>query len=88
VAAHSRWEAPRLPERRSFFPPGELDDGPGWLLEADRIRKVRDMQVVGGLAVNAGPVDLYATFSKYVWGYDAHVGWVLGSGVTWYFGLP
>lgn len=71
-----------------FFPPGELDDGPGWLLEADRIRKVRDMQLVGGLAFSAGPVDLYATFSKYVWGRDAHNGYVLGTGVTWYFGLP
>ena len=46
------------------------------------------MQVTSGLAFSAGPVDLYATFTKYVWGYDAHNGYVFGTGVTWYFGLP
>jgi len=71
-----------------FLPPGELDDGPGWALEADRIRKVKYMQVTGGLTWSEGPVDLYGTFTKYVWGRDAHNGWALGSGVTWYFGLP
>ncbi len=71
-----------------FFPPGELDDGPGWFLERDRILKVRYMQVVGGASFNAGPVDVYATFTKYVWGRDAHNGYAIGAGATWYFGLP
>jgi hypothetical protein len=70
-----------------FFPPGELDDGPGWFLERDRILKVRYMQLVGGLAYSAGPVDLYATFAKYVWGRDAHNGYAWTTGATWYFGL-
>lgn len=71
-----------------FFPPGELDDGPGWILEANRIQKVRHMQLSGGLSWSAGPVDVYATFIKYVWGHDAHNGYVFGTGATWYFGLP
>jgi hypothetical protein len=71
-----------------FFPPGETDDGPGWALEADRIRKVKYMQLTGGLSWSAGPVDLFGTFTKYVWGRDAHNGWALGSGVTWYVDLP
>ncbi len=71
-----------------FPPPGETDDGPGWSLEADRIRKVKYMQVAGGLSWSAGPVDLYGTFAKFVWGRDAHNGWALGTGATWYFGLP
>jgi hypothetical protein len=94
VRAAWLWEHTHGGKRRGstsgdpFFPPGELDDGPGWILEADRIRKVRYMQVAGGLSFVAGPVDLYATFSKYVWGRDAHNGYVLGAGATWYFGLP
>ena len=71
-----------------FFLPGELDDGPGWILESDRILKVRYMQVVGGLSYGAGPVDFYGTFTKYVWGRDAHNGYAFGAGATWYFGLP
>jgi len=71
-----------------FLPPGELDDGPGWLVEGNRIRKVKSMQVVAGLSLNAGPVDLYANALKYVWGQDAHNGWAVSTGATWYFGLP
>ncbi len=71
------------------FPlPGELDDAPGRIAESDRILKVRYMQLSGGASVNVGPVDLYASFTKYVWGRDAHNGWAIGSGVSWYFGLP
>ena len=70
------------------FPfPGELSD-PKWRGQGDRARKVRYMQLVGGLSFNAGPVDLYASYSKYVWGYDAHNGWAVSTGATWYFGLP
>jgi hypothetical protein len=76
------------PSGDPFFPPGEVDDGPGWILENNRIRKVHYMQVAGGLSWSAGPVDLYATFTKYVWGRDAHNGYVLGTGFSWYFGLP
>jgi hypothetical protein len=70
-----------------FPPPGELDDQPGWREQADRIRKVKSMQLVAGLSFNAGPVDLYANALKFVWGRDAHNGWSIGTGATWYFGL-
>ena len=39
------------PSGDPFLPPGELDDGPGWLVESNRIRKVRYMQLTGGLVV-------------------------------------
>lgn len=45
-------------------------------------------ELVGGLSVNAGPVDLYASYTKCVWGYDSHNGWAVSTGATWYFGLP
>ena len=45
-------------------------------------------RVAGGLAFIAGPVDLFASYTKYVWGRDAHNGQVFGAGVSWYFGLP
>ena len=70
------------------FPfPGELNT-PARRAEADRILKVRYMQVAGGLSFDAGPVDLFASYTKYVWGRDAHNGQLFGAGVTWYFGLP
>jgi hypothetical protein len=76
------------PSGDPFPMPGELDDGPGWLVESNRIRKVRYMQLTGGLVYDAGPVDVYGTFTKYVWGTDSHNGYVFGAGVTFYFGLP
>jgi hypothetical protein len=33
-------------------------------------------------------VDFYSSFTKYVWGRDAHNGWAISAGVSWYFGLP
>ena len=70
------------------FPfPGELNT-PARQAEADRILKVRYMQVAGGVSVNAGPVDLFVSYTKYVWGHDSHNGQVFGAGATFYFGLP
>ena len=60
----------------------------GPVAEADRILKVHYMQLAGGLSFDAGPVDVFASSSKYVWGRDAHNGQVFGLGATWYFGLP
>jgi hypothetical protein len=67
--------------------PGELNT-PQRQAEADRILKVRYMQVVGGVSFAAGPVDLYTTFAKFVWGRDAHNGYAWNLGATFYFGLP
>jgi len=75
------------PTGNPFFPTGEFNT-PARLAESDRLLKVRYMQVAGGLSFNAGPVDLFVSYSKYVWGHDAHNGQVFGAGVSWYFGLP
>jgi hypothetical protein len=70
-----------------FFPPGEYDT-PERRLERDRLGRVRYMQLVGGVAWNAGPVDVFASYANYVWGRDAHNGWAISLGGSWYFGLP
>jgi hypothetical protein len=70
-----------------FLPPGEYNT-PARLAERDRLGKWRSMQLVGGLAWNAGPVDVFATYTNYVWGRDAHNGWSVSTGASWYFGLP
>jgi hypothetical protein len=70
------------------FPfPGELNT-PARFAERDRLLKVRYMQLVGGLSWNAGPIDIFASYAKYVWGRDAHNGQAFGLGVSFYFGLP
>jgi hypothetical protein len=45
------------------------------------------MQLAAGLSLSAGPVDVHVNALKYVWGQDAHNGWSIGTGATWYFGL-
>lgn len=70
-----------------FFPPGEFNT-PERFTEVDRLLHVRVMQLGGGLAVNLGPVDVFASYTKYIWGRDAHNSRVFGLGATWYFGLP
>lgn len=42
----------------------------------------------GRQSVNLGPVDVFASYTKYFWGRDAHNSRVFGLGATWYFGLP
>lgn len=44
-------------------------------------------QVGGGVSYSAGPVDLFASVTKYVWGRDAHNGQAYTVGSTWYFDL-
>jgi hypothetical protein len=46
---------------------------------------VKYWQVGGGVTYNAGPVDVFASYSKYLWGRDAHNGSVYNLGVTYYF---
>jgi hypothetical protein len=70
------------------FPfPGELDTAARFA-ERDRLLRVRYMQVAGGVSWNAGPIDLFASYTKYVWGRDAHNGQAFGLGASFYFGLP
>jgi hypothetical protein len=69
------------------FPlPGELNT-PQRLAEADRLRRVRWGQVGGGASYSVGPVDIFASFTKYIWGRDAHNGQAYNLGATWYFDL-
>jgi len=70
-----------------FPPPGEFNT-PERFAEVDRLLHVRVMQLTGGLSVNLGPVDVFASYTKYFWGRDAHNSRVFGLGATWYFGLP
>jgi hypothetical protein len=75
------------PSGDPFFPPGEFNT-PARFAEADRLLHVQVMQFSGGLAVNLGPVDVFASYTKYFWGRDAHNSRIFGLGATWYFGLP
>jgi hypothetical protein len=69
------------------FPfPGELNT-PERLSQRDRLIKVKYWQAGGGLTYTAGPVDVFAFYSKYVWGRDAHNGAVYNLGLTYYFDL-
>lgn len=68
------------------FPfPGEFNT-PERFAERDQLGRVNYWQVAGGVSYNAGPVDVFASFTKYVWGRDAHNGQAYTVGATWYFG--
>ena len=69
------------------FPiPGEF--GPPVLFaQRDRLTRSNYWHVGGGLAYSAGPIDLFAAYSKYVSGTDTHNGQAYTVGATWYFDL-
>lgn len=67
------------------FPlPGELNT-PERRAAGDQLRRVNYSHVAAGLAVDAGPVDVFASFTKYVSGTDTHNGKAFTVGTTWYF---
>jgi hypothetical protein len=67
------------------FPfPGELNTPVRWS-QRDRLIKVKYWQVGGGAAYTMGPMDVFGSLTKYVWGRDAHNGWVYNLGLTYYF---
>ena len=67
------------------FPrPGEVNT-PERGLEADRVLRVNYRQLGGGISYSVGRTDIFASFTKYVWGQDAHNGHFFGLGATWYF---
>ncbi len=70
-----------------FFPPGELNT-PERFAQRDRLLSVRYWQAGAGLAYSLGPVDVFASFSKYIWGRNAHDGQVFTAGTTFYFNTP
>ncbi len=67
-----------------FFPPGEYNT-PERVAQRDRLGAVQYWQAGGGIAYSAGPVDLFVSAMKYVWGRDAHNGQVYTVGSSWYF---
>jgi hypothetical protein len=68
------------------FPfPGEVDT-PERLEEFHRLFRNNYWQVGGGITYSVGWFDLFASFTKYVWGTDTHDGQAYTVGATWYFG--
>ena len=69
------------------FPiPGEFNT-PAKLAQRDRLTRSKYWHVGGGVSYSAGPVDLFAAYTKYVSGTDTHNGQVYIVGATWYFDL-
>jgi hypothetical protein len=69
------------------FPlPGELNT-PERFAQRDRLQRSNYWHLSGGMSFDAGPVDLFAAYTKYVWGRDTHNGQAFTAGTTWYFDL-
>lgn len=67
------------------FPmPGEYNT-PERRAAGDQLRRVNYSHVAGGLAFDAGPVDVFASYVRYVGGTDTHAGQAFTVGTTWYF---
>ena len=76
------------PTGNPFLPPGEL--GPIGSLrfqQRDRLLQTNYWQAGSGASYSLGPVDVFASFTKYVWGRNAHNGWIYTTGASWYFDL-
>jgi hypothetical protein len=69
------------------FPiPGEFTT-PEKFAQRDRLTRSNYWHVGGGVSYSAGPVDVFAAYSKYVSGTDTHNGQAYTVGATWYFDL-
>ena len=69
-----------------FFPPGEFNT-PEKFAQRDRLNRSNYWHVGGGVSYSAGPVDIFAVYTKYVSGTDTHNGQAYTVGATWYFDL-
>ncbi len=71
------------------FPfPGELGPpGSERFGQRDRILRVNNWKVGGGLAYSVGPTDVFASITNVVQGTDSHRSQAYTVGATWYFGL-
>ena len=72
------------PTGHPFPVPGELNT-PQRFAQRDRLLQANYWQVGGGVSYSAGPIDVFASFAKYVWGRNAHNGQDFNVGATWYF---
>lgn len=69
------------------FPfPGELNTPDRWA-QRDRLLKTSYWHAAIGASFSAGPVDLFAGYTKYLTGRDTHNGQAFTLGTTWYFTL-
>ena len=67
-----------------FKMPGEINT-PERRAAGDQARRVNYWHVAGGLAFDAGPVDVFASYVRYVAGTDTHAGGAFTVGTSWYF---
>jgi hypothetical protein len=76
------------PSGDPFYPPGDMYvlDTPEKLQEFHRLFRNNYWQVGGGFSYSVGAFDVFASFTKYVWGTDTHDGQAYTVGATWYFG--
>ena len=76
------------PSGNPFYPPGEMSilNTPERLQEFHRLFRNNYWQAGGGLSYSVGSFDVFASFTKYVWGTDTHDGQAYTVGATWYFG--
>ena len=72
------------------FPlPGQLGPvGSERFRQRDRILKVNNWKVGGGVSYSLGPVDVFAAITNVVQGTDSHRSQAYTVGATWYFELP
>jgi hypothetical protein len=84
VAKDARWAADRVRYGGPVPLPGELNT-PARRAAGDQLRRVNYWHVAGGVAFDAGPVDVFASVTKYVAGTDTHSGQALTAGTTWCF---
>lgn len=69
------------------FPlPGELNT-PERRAQRDRLIRTNYWHIAGGASFDVGPLDLFASYTKYIWGHDTHNGQAFTLGSTWYFDL-
>jgi hypothetical protein len=74
------------PTGNPFPLPGEANT-PELFAQRDRLGRVNYWQAGGGGSYSLGPVDLFASYLKYIWGRDAHNGQAFTFGTSWYFDL-
>jgi hypothetical protein len=74
------------PTGNPFLPPGEVNT-PARFAQRDRLLRSNFWHLGAGTSFDAGPVDVFASFTKYVNGTDTHNGWVFTTGTSWYFDL-
>ncbi|MGA7992136.1 MAG: hypothetical protein WCC53_11925 [Thermoanaerobaculia bacterium] len=76
------------PSGDPFYPPGELSilNTPASLAEFHRLFRNNYWQAGGGISYSIGSFDVFASFTKYVWGTDTHDGQAYTVGATLYFG--